>query len=665
MEENRKALTWAAIAGALVLALMIVYPGIREEIKEYRKEEISLAGEQKLAAPIRAQTESLQKLPVEKLPEILVSVEGGEEESTISLWQSEDGTGYFFLPGYAKNRGLILESADGGSLLIGKREVKEGDVLRDIAQDAPYRMTWVNRKEEAVFEIPLVFLYSSEIPVLRLTTKSGEMTWIEEEKGNEESGTMQLFDRNGVMLYEGVAESIAGRGNSTWGLSKKPFQFELAKKADLFGFGEAKSWNLIANGYDETRLRNRIVMELAGELGMSFVPQSRMVDLYINNVYYGNYYLSEKVEVSKERVSIRDMAETMNMAYGDSELGKLKSVENAEGTRKWTEAVYEEEDLSGGYLLERELGTRYAEEISGFVTDRGDYYVLQNPRYASREQVDYIADLVQELEDAVNAEDGVHPKTGKHYSEYMNVDSFLQKYLVEEISKNYDGGVTSSFFYKPQDAVSSQIYAGPVWDFDVAFGNCNLDEIASNPIGVTRLNNHVYGTELFAKLYEKEDFYNALTALYEEKALPYLQSLLAGGIDEMVSESRQSAKLDSIRWENLENRYQYYQDYDNDVRYLKYFIQKRIDFLNKVWLEGEVYHNVTFAVEGEPWQIYCVEDGQTAGAEPIPLRYSPLLLGWFTQEGVPYDRYKPVYEDMTFYALLREQPAEDALQAEQ
>ena len=664
MEENRKTLTWVSLAGVLILAMMIVYPGVMDRISEYRKEEISLAGEQKLSAPQQGEAGAPQKLQTEEMPEILLSVEGENENTKVLLWQSEDGTGYFFMPGYARNRGLVLEKADGGSIQIGSRHVKEGDVLLDVAEEETYQITYLDRRGETVFSMPLVFLYSADLPVLSLTTKSGEMTAIEEEKGYEESGTVQLLDLNGGELYEGTAESIRGRGNSTWGLAKRPFQFKLSKKADLLGFGEAKTWNLIANGYDETRLRNRIAMELAREIGMSYVPESQMIDLYINHVYYGNYYLSEKVEVDRERVAIRDMEETLSAAYGVSELGKLKSIENPEGTRKWTGAVCEEEDLSGGYLLERELPARYAGELSGFVTSQGDYYVLQSPRYASKEQVDYIADLMQEFQDAVSTEDGIHPQTGKHYSDYIDMDSFVRKYLVEEISKNYDGGVTSSFFYKPQDTVSDKIFAGPVWDFDVAFGNCNLDEIASNPVGITRLSDHVYGTEVFARLYEKEDFYSDMVMLYEQKALPYLKSLLAGGIDRMVAESRQSAELDSIRWENLENRYQYYKDYDNDVRYLKYFIQERVSFLNSVWLNEESYHNVTFVVDGEAWQIFCVKDGLISGDEPIPARYSSLFMGWVTEAGVPYDRYKPVYEDMTFYAIWQELPVEDVVLTE-
>ena len=113
----------------------------------------------------------------------------------------------------------------------------EGDLLVEVSEEKAYEMTYLGENGEAL-TMPLIFMYSSELPVLRLTTKSGDMETIEAEKGNEEPGTVQLLDQKGTQLYAGRAESIRGRGNSTWGLSKKPYQFKLEEKADLFGFGE-------------------------------------------------------------------------------------------------------------------------------------------------------------------------------------------------------------------------------------------------------------------------------------------------------------------------------------------------------------------------------------------------------------------------------------------
>ncbi len=667
MEENRKMKIGVAIAGTILLIAMAVYPEVKNEADVYQRQEISLeqqpsegTAEEIAKAPLQDwERQNPEALLEEKGLDVMLAIGQGERSLRVSLWQSNDGICYFFLPGYAKGMELALAHAGGGSLQIGNARVQEGDVLKELLWEAAYEMTLYDETGQAVLQAPLIFLCSSQLPVLVLETASGSMASIEEDKEWEEKGSLLLLDEKGESLYEGQVESISGRGNSTWGLTKKPYQFKLSEKADLFGFGEARSWNMIANGYDETKLRNRIVEELAEALGMEYVPQSQMVDVYINDVYYGNYFLTEKIQVGGERVAIRDMEEAMKALYSSGELEKFTSLENQEGTRRWVPDTYEDGDISGGYLFERELPIRFKEEISGFMTRQGDCYVLKSPQYASENQVNYIGNLMQELQDALEEPDGVHPVTEKNYWEYIDIPSFVQKYLVEEITKNYDGGVTSSFFYKPQDKVSSKIYAGPIWDYDVAFGNCNLDEIASNPEGITRLDNHVYGTELFARLYEKELFYQEMTKAYEEKALPFLEKLLEDEIDRMVQETRQSVKLDAIRWESVENRYQYYREYDNDVRYLKYFIEKRMDFLNALWLEGEIYHNVTFVVDEEPWQIISIKDGEAAGSEPIPTRFSSLFIGWATEEGIPYDPYKPIYEDMTFYSTWQELPIEE------
>ncbi|NBJ91267.1 CotH kinase family protein [Parablautia muri] len=681
MVDNKQVKTFLTAAGILALGALLTFPTVKGKINEFRKKNVSLEQEQSLGTweDVEVQKEREQQkeenaqdtVAVEQdkeaageekeLPEMIWRLEDGSLEIKFSLWQSENGICYFFLPGFVRDMGLVLEKTDGGEIYIGNSRLKEGDVLKNISEGEAYELALYGRDGELMLEEPVIFMYSSDLPVLMLTTYSGSMEYIDENKENEEAGEVVLFDEKGIKLYAGEAESIGGRGNSTWGLSKKPYQFKLCEKVDFFGFGESRSWNLIANGYDETRLRNEIAMELAKALGMDYVPEGQMIDLYVNDIYYGNYYLTEKIRVGSEMVDIRDMETVLDSIYSPEELERLERLETEDGDRKWVENGYDETDFSGGYLLERELPSRFEETISGFITNQGDCYALQSPAYASKEQVDYIADLMQEFQDAAAESSGMHPVTGKHYSEYIDVTSFVQKYLVEEISKNYDGGVTSSFFYKPQTAVSNKIFAGPVWDYDVAFGNCNLDEIASNPAGITKMNDHIYGTNLFALLYEKEDFYKGIQTLYEEKALPFLEKLLDTGIDEMVKESRASAEMDSIRWEELENRYQYYEEYDNSVRYLKWFISKRMDFLNEVWLEGVVYHNVSFMVDDEAWQIACVKDGETVENEPIPSRYSSVFMGWTTKAGVPFDRFKPVYEDMVFYARWQELDVEDVV----
>lgn len=668
MQKNTKALVILVATASLILLVMLGYPAVDGHIHENHKGDIFFDqisdndSEDSYTVNNRLETQIPDTDPGEPLPEITLSLEEGAPGFQVTLWQSDAGTCYFFLPGFAKNTGLILKDSNHNNIYINDVQIAETDILRGISDEHPYTLSVMDPEGNSILCKSVIFMYSSSLPVMSLTTKSGNLDYIHADKSNEEAGATALFDESGQPLYSGTVKAIRGRGNSTWGLSKKPYQIKLNEEADFWGFGLSSSWNLIANGYDQTKLRNQIVSELATELGMDYVPEGQMIDLYINHTYYGNYYLTEKVRIAEEGVDIRDMDTYVNDAYDTRELGKLERCENADGTRKWVATDVDLDDISGGYLLERELTDRFEKEVSGFITCQGDCYTLQSPAYASESQVNYIADLMQGFQDAVAEADGINPTTGRHYSEYIDINSFAQKYLVEEISKNYDGGVTSSFFYKPDDSVSEKIFAGPIWDYDVAFGNCNLDRIASNPIGITKLQDHIYATEIFAQLYAQDDFYNHMVTMYQKQALPYLNDLLDYRLEEMVEQSRASIAMDRTRWEAPENRYQYYKKYDNSVRFLRYFIEQRRDFLNEVWLDGICYHNLSFVVDDEIWQRYCIKDGELPTGEPIPVRYSSssLFLGWITENGVPYDMYKPIYEDVTFYATWQElDPEED------
>lgn len=689
MERIRKWMTIMAIAGTVLVTAVFCYMPFREIIKDKNKKTASLEQEEtigdsgdsgeELKGNMTQVSEESSKIPAagEKEPEsslaedsrsegtpgVSFEVKCGEDRLQTALWQNEEGICYVFLPGFAKEEGLQVDEIEsGGYFTIGRQSFQRGDIIEEIAWEEAYEFALYNDENEQVFKAPLIFMHSSDLPVLALSTESESMDFIHEEKGNKEPGEVLLFDEEGQTLYQGEAESISGRGNSTWGLSKKPYQFKLKESADLFGFGKSKSWNLLADGYDETKLRNQIAFGLADALEMAYTPEGKAVDVYCNGMYYGIYYLCEKVQVGENRVDIADLEANTSAVYTEAELENLEIIVSEDGMRKWTGSQVEERELTGGYLFERELPGRYEQEVSGFVTSQGDIYAIQSPKYATENQVNYIADKMQEFQDAVEEEDGINKETGKHYSDYIDVDSFVQKYLMEEVTKNYDGGVTSSFFYKPEDSVSAKIFAGPVWDYDVAFGNCNLDEIVSDPMGITMLNDHVLGTDVFARLYEKEEFYEKTVSMYRQKVLPYLTYLLEEGIDTLSEKTKQAVKLDSIRWESLENRYQYYESYENDIEYLKYYIDARKNFLNDVWLFGVEYHSVTFIVDGEAWKRLYVEDGDTAGREPIPSRYNSLFMGWLTEShDVPYDEYKPVYEDMTFYAIWQELPEEEVV----
>lgn len=673
----RKVMTITAIAGAVLVTGVFCYLPIHTKLLAEHRQSISLSEAQLEAEQMAAEsnqagdtpqtgdTNQTDAIPTTQtgvtIPEIGLELIAGENSQEVKLWKSREGICYFFLPSFANASDIRLSYCeDGGYLKLGNTTISIGDSLKDITMEQPYTMVAYNRKEEAVLQAQIVFMQSQNLPSMSIETQSGSLAYIQEVKGNAESGNMKVYDSEGTLLHKETVKELRGRGNSTWGLLKKPYQMKLDENTDLFGFGKAKDWNLLANGYDETGIRNQIVYDMAASMGMAYTPQGQLVDLYCNGEYQGVYYLCEKVQISENRVDLKDMESETEQVYRNSDFSKLEQQTSPDMRYKWVDVEYNPTDLTGGYLIERELDSRYVEELSGFITDDENYYAIDNPKHASKEQVEYIYQFVQAFETALDSPDGINRETGKAYSDYIDMDSFVGKYLIEEISKNYDGDVTSAFYYKPQDSVSTKLFAGPVWDYDVAFGNCNLDGIASNPMGITKLANHVLGTQIYSQLYEKEEFRQQAIKTYKEEVRPYLQELLDTGIDAYSIYSRQAILMNNLRWEELENRYLYYEDYDNNLQYLKYFIQERMDFLDEVWLEGVAYHCISFQIDGEAWRNVYVLDGELPGEAPIPTRQSSLFCGWFTEPAeVPYDVYKPVYEDMTFHARWQELNDED------
>ena len=168
----------------------------------------------------------------------------------------------------------------------------------------------------------------------------------------------------------------------------------------------------MSNVEDPAYIRNKITYDMAIAAGMEGSPESQYVDLYINHTYHGMYQLCEKVEIDEERVSIANLEKENKRLNKDIQ----KCGHFEEEKRKGTVLSREPGDLTGGYLLERDVPDKYREEISGFVTDSlGDLYTIKEPAYASEAEVNYISGLVNAMEKALVSSDGINPDTGMSY----------------------------------------------------------------------------------------------------------------------------------------------------------------------------------------------------------------------------------------------------------
>lgn len=326
---------------------------------------------------------------------------------------------------------------------------------------------------------PLTFrvMQASAIPTMYLTSSGAAQgrDWVDASKSNAATGTMNLIGADGAPVYSGELKQIKARGNSTFTYAeKKSYQIKLAEPSDLLGKQEqVKTWVLLASYFDATQMHDKLIKDLAAELGLAYTASCDWVNLYYDGEYRGVYLLSEKNSVGATSVAITDMEqayEQLNTGYGTDMTTAL--AENSYGQQyQYTKDLKEPENITGGYLIE--LNHDMWDEVSGFKTRQGVAFNVKSPEWCGDSAMKYISEYYQAFEDAVYATDdtgaytGYNAGTGKYFYEYVDMDSLVKVFLLQELALNCDGFISSVYFYKDADGI---MYAGPIWDQDMTFG---------------------------------------------------------------------------------------------------------------------------------------------------------------------------------------------------
>jgi len=438
-----------------------------------------------------------------------------------------------------------------------------------------------------------------------IKTASGSIAYISETKKHREEGSLYVLDEKGQPAYGNAFEYIRVRGNYSFYPYKKSFHIKLNESAPMLGMPSAKTWLLIASYCDNSMLRNAMTFDLASAAGMANTSEYRFAEVYVNTVYYGTYILCEKVQVQKNRIPITDL-EKATQAVNDKDLSayrRLGSAEYKRGTAKYYDIPNDPQDITGGYLMQLELDERYNEAVSGFVTSHGQPVLLKTPKYASKAQTAYISGIVQSFENAIWAEDGIDPDTGRHYSEIADLSSLVGKYLIEEISKNMDGNKSSYYIYKYNDAVSSKLYFGPVWDYDIAYGNYSAsyykNRYLASPEGMFAATDDYKRYYWFPKLYAHADFRQDVQEAYLHRFRPCLEVLLGlaapsedtGSLRSLADYEamlESAAAMNFTRWRTFnanEFPVKTGADFHENIEYIRSFLTQRMAYLDSVWLE--------------------------------------------------------------------------------
>lgn len=507
----------------------------------------------------------------------------------IKWWynQNEDKY-YFFIPNSLAKQGMHWMFSQTESIWIDDKQISKGAVF-DL-EEGIYQVSADLPQGKMSYDIEI--RYSSNIASLFLETESGSMDYLHAAKENYESGSYTLLAGMGNMYYTGDIEDIHCRGNASWmDTDKKSYQIKLTEKKDFFGMGEDKHWILLANAFDNTLLRNTLAFDMAKELGLAFTPDSEYVDVYANGEFLGNYLLIEKIEIGKNRINISDLEEQMEVMSPDKALEEYEFFMEQQGrlfSTKGYRIEKQPEDISGGYLLELEMSDRYGLEASGFLTSRMQPVVFTSPKYASFEQVSYIANRYQDFEDAVFSEDGYSPYTGAYFADYIDMDSFARKYLLEELTKNLDSAFTSQFFYKPNDSVSTKFFAGPAWDYDKSIAVSGVTEAGidlHDPVGLYAAT-QTKDSDIWYALYNQEEFRELVINIYQEEFEAKVRGIADNRIEVYAEYLMDSAMNNAIRWQvfveeaTVDGKARMYEE---KVAELRDFLDRRLDFLNQEW----------------------------------------------------------------------------------
>lgn len=417
-------------------------------------------------------------------PADVTSVAATVDGHQITLTEN-DGAKYLFLPASADLTKLSLtfatEPASHKVMLSGNKGMTYLSDAVDVTEVAAVGADGYREITASVGKgkQPLTFrvMQASAIPTMYLTSSDAAQgrDWVDASKSNAATGTMNLIGADGAPVYSGELKQIKARGNSTFTYAeKKSYQIKLAEPSDLLGKQEqVKTWVLLASYFDATQMHDKLIKDLAAELGLAYTASCDWVNLYYDGEYRGVYLLSEKNSVGAASVAITDMEqayEQLNGGYG-TDMTTARA-ENSYGQQyQYTKDLTEPKNITGGYLIE--LNHDMWDEASGFKTRQGVAFNVKSPEWCGDSAMKYISEYYQAFEDAVYATDdtgaytGYNASTGKYFYDYVDMDSLVKVFLLQELSLNCDGFISSVYFYKDADG---KMFAGPIWDQDMTFG---------------------------------------------------------------------------------------------------------------------------------------------------------------------------------------------------
>ena len=380
---------------------------------------------------------------------------------------------------------------------------------------------------------------------------------------NNNSGTNNIED---VFNDYNGRITIEKRGNSSQEQEKPPYRFETIddngenNNVKLLGLPEENDWILYAPWSDKSLIRNVLIYSLSNDMGR-YAPRSEFVELYLNNEYRGVYVLMEKIKRDKNRVAISSLDPNSN--FGDN--------------------------LTGGYILKfdwAETGDNNGGFFSLIDGMRYNYH-YPKPDEISSEQESYIQSYINSYENIMNSN---KYNSEQGYSKFIDIGSFVDFIILQEISRNVDAYGLSTYIYKDKESINNMLTAGPIWDFNHGFGNCDYYKAWETDGWNISYTYEDMDQRAFwwLKLWNDDNFKEMVKDRYKVLRKSILSTTnINTKVDQYVSELGNSVNKNFTKWpilgEYIWPNKEVFDTYQEEIIYLKSWINNRL-----TWMDSEL-----------------------------------------------------------------------------
>lgn len=371
------------------------------------------------------------------------------------------------------------------------------------------------------------------LPTIRIDTENRKPVDSREEKvkcvisvtGNEDfPSEYQITDASGT---------IKGRGNSTWYNPKKPYKIKFDEKQSVLGMPADKEWVLLANYIDKTSIRNVLAFYIGQGSNLDYTCRSRFVELVLNDEFMGLYQLCEQIKVATDRVNLSD----------------------------------------DGFLLE--IDKRAPDDGTSVYFDvphMGPVVIKDPDVDYNSTQFEFIMSYVGNVSAVLFSNAFLDPDNG--YRSLLDVESFIDWAIINEIARNNDAVFFSSCYMNYD--VGGKLKMGPLWDFDLAFGNVDTNDNWK----IEGLN--IFKIDWFSRLMKDSAFVQEVKVRYKffyahkSDYLAKIDSQAEYLIFSIVEDNNKWGTLYAEPWPNSEVQGCYYKE----VLFLRNWLSDRMDWLN-------------------------------------------------------------------------------------